>query len=109
MLEVIDEENDRLNRFIEGLGNWRASRPEKCICSALGVGGEIITAALERAAPLTRDHKVHVRLDDGLPTVRVDDRSVCRVVYTLVDNAAKYHGRNEYQHGAQRQGNRRFS
>jgi two-component system sensor histidine kinase KdpD len=51
---------------------------------------EIVTTALERAAPLTQDHRVHVRLDAGLPTVRVDDRAVAEVVYTLVDNAAKY-------------------
>jgi two-component system sensor histidine kinase KdpD len=51
---------------------------------------EIVTTALERAAPLTRDHRIQVMLGDDLPTVRVDDRSVAEVVYTLVDNAAKY-------------------
>ncbi|HEX2751798.1 MAG TPA: ATP-binding protein, partial [Alphaproteobacteria bacterium] len=42
------------------------------------------------AAPLTRGHQVQVTLDEGLPAVRVDDRAVAEVVYTLVDNAAKY-------------------
>ena len=91
MLEVIDEETDRLNRFIEGLVELaRIEAGEMHLRRRWGSVEEIITAALERAAPLTRDHKVHVRLDDGLPTVRVDDRSVAEVVYTLVDNAAKY-------------------
>jgi len=57
---------------------------------ALGVSRRIITTALERAAPLTRDHLVVVRLDDDLPAVRVDNRYVAEVVFTLVDNAAKY-------------------
>ncbi|MGH9901672.1 MAG: sensor histidine kinase, partial [Pyrinomonadaceae bacterium] len=33
---------------------------------------------------------IQVTLDDELPPVRVDDRAVAEVVYTLVDNAAKY-------------------
>jgi two-component system sensor histidine kinase KdpD len=51
---------------------------------------EIVTRALERAAPLTRGHEIHVQLDEGLPAVKVDDRSVAEVIYTLIDNAAKY-------------------
>jgi K+-sensing histidine kinase KdpD len=91
MLDVIDEETDRLNRFIEGLMELaRIEAGEMHLRRRWGSIEEIVTTALERAAPLTRDHRIHVRLDDGLPTVRVDDRSVAEVVYTLVDNAAKY-------------------
>jgi two-component system sensor histidine kinase KdpD len=91
MLEVIDEETDRLNRFIEGLVELaRIEAGEMHLRRRWGSIEEIITTALERAAPLTRDHRIKVKLDDGLPTVRVDDRAVAEVVYTLVDNAAKY-------------------
>ena len=91
MLEVIDEETDRLNRFIEGLVELaRIEAGEMHLRRRWGSVEEIVAAALERAAPLTREHKIRVRLDDGLPTVRVDDRAVAEVVYTLVDNAAKY-------------------
>ena len=91
MLEVIDEETDRLNRFIEGLMELaRIEAGEMHLRRRWGSIEEIITTALERAAPLTREHQIHVRLDDGLPTVRVDDRAVAEVVYTLIDNAAKY-------------------
>jgi K+-sensing histidine kinase KdpD len=91
MLEVIDEETDRLNHFIEGLMELaRIEAGEMHLRRRWGSIEEIITAALERAAPLTRGHQIHVRLDDGLPPVRVDDRAVAEVVYTLVDNAAKY-------------------
>jgi two-component system sensor histidine kinase KdpD len=91
MLEVIDEETDRLNHFIEGLVELaRIEAGEMHLRRRWGSVEEIITTALERAAPLTREHEVQVRLDDQLPAVRVDDRSVAEVVYTLVDNAAKY-------------------
>lgn len=91
MLEVIDEEADRLNRFVEGLvelarieaGELHLSlRPES-------IGG-IVSAALERAAPLVRGRNVEVTLAEGLPPAHVDARAVAEVVYTLLDNAAKY-------------------
>jgi two-component system sensor histidine kinase KdpD len=91
MLEVINEEADRLNRFVEGLMELaRIEAGEMHLRRRWGSVEEIITTALERAAPLTREHKIHVKLDEGLPTVRVDDRAVAEVIYTLVDNAAKY-------------------
>ncbi len=46
--------------------------------------------ALERAEPLTHGHTVEVTIEKELPVVRVDARAVAQVVYTLVDNAAKY-------------------
>ncbi|HEX8069454.1 MAG TPA: ATP-binding protein [Pyrinomonadaceae bacterium] len=91
MLEVIDEETDRLNRFVEGLVEMaRIEAGEMHLRRRWGSVEEIVAAALERAAPLTRGHEVLVRVDDGLPAVRVDARAVAEVIYTLLDNAAKY-------------------
>jgi K+-sensing histidine kinase KdpD len=91
MLEVINEEADRLNRFVEGLMELaRIEAGEMHLRRRWGSIEEIVTTALERAAPLTREHKIQVTLDDPLPTVRVDDRAVAEVIYTLVDNATKY-------------------
>ena len=91
MLEVIDEETDRLNRFVEGLMELaRIEAGEMRLRRRWGSVEEILTTALERAAPLTRAHQIRVTLDKELPAVRVDDRAVAEVVYTLVDNAAKY-------------------
>jgi two-component system sensor histidine kinase KdpD len=91
LLEVIDEETDRLNRFIEGLVEMaRIEAGEMHLRRRWGSIEEILTTALERAAPLTKDHSIVLSLDDGLPAVRVDNRSVAEVVFTLVDNAAKY-------------------
>ena len=47
-------------------------------------------AALQRAEPMKRGHDVEVNIEADLPVVRVDERAVSEVVYTLVDNAAKY-------------------
>ena len=43
-----------------------------------------------RAPTAQRNHRLGVELEDGLPVVRVDPHAVAEVVYTLVDNAAKY-------------------
>lgn len=91
MLEVIDEETDRLNNFIEGLVEMaRIEAGEMHLRRRWGSVDEIVNAALERAAPRTRSHEVLVRVDEGLPAVRVDAKAVAEVIYTLVDNAAKY-------------------
>ncbi|HEV2761384.1 MAG TPA: DUF4118 domain-containing protein [Pyrinomonadaceae bacterium] len=91
MLEVIDEESDRLNRFVEGLIELaRIEAGELRLRLRWGAVDEVVAAALARAEPLTKGHRIHVELEDGLPVVRVDPHAVAEVVYTLVDNAAKY-------------------
>lgn len=91
MMEVIDEETDRLNRFIDGLielarieaGNLQLRR-------SWGAADEIISNALTRALPLTKDRKVEVEIEPEIPVARVDERAVSEVIYTLIDNASKY-------------------
>jgi len=91
MMEVIDEESDRLNRFIGGLIDLaRIEAGELHLRRRWGVVDEIISTALARAEPLTRGREVEVDIEPELPVVRVDERAVSEVVYTLVDNAAKY-------------------
>ena len=91
MMEVIDEESDRLSRFINGLIELaRIEAGELQLRRRWGAVDEIISAALSRAEPITRDHRVEVQVEKELPGVRVDERAVSEVVYTLIDNAAKY-------------------
>ncbi len=91
MLEVIDEECDRLNRFVEGLVELaRIEAGEMHLRRGWGAVDEIIAAALSRAEPRTRRHQVEVRIEDGMPPVEVDPRAVAEVIFTLLDNAAKY-------------------
>ncbi|MDQ3804133.1 MAG: DUF4118 domain-containing protein [Acidobacteriota bacterium] len=91
MLEVIDEECDRLNRFVEGLIELaRIEAGEMHLRRRWGAVDEIVTAALARAEPLTRNHRISVEIEDEIPAVQVDPRAVAEVIFTLVDNAAKY-------------------
>ncbi len=90
MLQVIDEEADRLDRFVEGLtklaridaGDMRLKMQPASI-------EEIVTTALRRAEPRTRGHRMEVWLDE-LPLVSVDEHALSEAIYTLIDNAAKY-------------------
>jgi two-component system sensor histidine kinase KdpD len=91
MLEVIDEEADRLDRFIEGLMELaRIEAGEMHLRRKWSSLNEIIVAAMKRAEPRTRAHRIELWLDEELPAVRVDERAMSEVVYVLVENAAKY-------------------
>jgi two-component system sensor histidine kinase KdpD len=91
MMEVIDEESDRLNHFIGGLIELaRIEAGELQLRRRWGAVDEIVSAALLRAEPVTREHRIELSIENELPVVRVDERAVSEVVYTLVDNAAKY-------------------
>jgi K+-sensing histidine kinase KdpD len=91
MMEVIDEESDRLNRFINGLIELaRIEAGELQLRRRWGAVDEIISAALTRAGSITREHRIEVDVEQELPGVRVDESAVSEVVYTLIDNAAKY-------------------
>jgi K+-sensing histidine kinase KdpD len=91
MLEVIDEEADRLDRFIEDLmAMARIEAGEMQLRREWGSLDEIVTAAMKRASLLTRNHQIELGLDDELPSVRVDERAMAEVIYVLLENAAKY-------------------
>jgi len=91
MMEVIDEETDRLNRFISGLIELaRIEAGELQLRRRWGTIDEIISAALARAELITRQRRIELDVEKELPGVRVDERAVSEVVYTLIDNAAKY-------------------
>jgi K+-sensing histidine kinase KdpD len=91
LLQIIDEEADRLDRFIEGLTKLaRIDAGEMYLRRQLCSIDEIITAALKRAEPRTRGHQIEVWIENELPPVKVDEPAIAEVIYTLVDNAAKY-------------------
>jgi K+-sensing histidine kinase KdpD len=91
MLEVIEEEADRLDRFIEDLMVLaRIEAGEMQLRREWGSLEEIVTAAMKRASPLTKNHHIELRLHEELPSVRVDERAMAEVIYVLLENAAKY-------------------
>lgn len=91
MLEVISQESDRLDRFVESIvdlariegGDIRLRRNWAPV-------DEIIDAAVARASSLLQRHQLRILVENELPIIRVDARAVAEVVYTLLDNATKY-------------------
>ena len=90
-LEIINEETDRLNTFIEGMvglakveagGDEHRRSPSSA--------EEIIGNAVERARGRLDDHALELNIDPDLPPLLVDAAAVSQVVFTLLDNAAKY-------------------
>jgi two-component system sensor histidine kinase KdpD len=90
MLQVIDEEADRLDRFVEGLTKLaRIDAGDMRLKLEPASVEEIVTTALKLAEPRTRTHRMEVWIDD-LPLIMVDEHAVSESIYTLIDNAAKY-------------------
>ncbi|PYQ93922.1 MAG: hypothetical protein DMF95_04935 [Acidobacteria bacterium] len=90
LLQVIDEESDRLNRFIEGLSTGDPAGPVQPIHLRTVRVDDVVRSGLHRADTVTRDHRVVVTLGDALPAVSVDASSISEVMYILLDNASKY-------------------
>ncbi len=90
LLQVIDEESDRLNRFIEGLSV--ADRPGPAHAASLHQArlGAIVDDALKRASTVLRRHRVHTTIDPRISGLAVDPGAVVEVLYMLLDNASKY-------------------
>jgi len=89
LLQVIDEESDRLNSFIEGLSTPDTEPVQPIRLRAIAVE-EFIRSGLHRAETVTRDHPMVVTLEEQVPPVTVDPASITEVIYILLDNASKY-------------------
>jgi len=88
LLAVIDEESDRLNRFIEGLS--MAGTDAQALTPKTVEVDEVIRAGLSRAETLTRDYRVELQLAPPQTLVLVDPASIVEVLYIALDNASKY-------------------
>lgn len=91
LLEVINEESDRLNRFVEEMMELALIEAGRLSlqCGAATIH-DIANAALDRAQNVLKDHRVEVTLQDGLPTLHVDAAALAEVFFSLLDNAAKF-------------------
>lgn len=90
-LEIINEETDRLNHFTEGMIELarleaKAVQLRRNWCSV----DELLSTALERAREVCKAHRVQLVIEADLPALRVDAKTIAQVIYTLVENAAKY-------------------
>jgi two-component system sensor histidine kinase KdpD len=90
-LEVIDEETDRLNRFVENLvelarieaGAMQLRRRWSSI-------EEIAAMAQDRARALTGEHRFEIGIERELPAAHIDAELIAEILYSLIDNAVKY-------------------
>lgn len=90
-LSVINEESDRLNRFIEEMVELaRIEAGELNLRQSWSEVAEIVQSAVSRAEPLLENFSVNISLQKDLPLARVDSRALAEVLYNLLENAAKY-------------------
>jgi K+-sensing histidine kinase KdpD len=90
-LDIINEETDRLNRFIEGM--IELARIEAGAMNASGASAsvdEVISIVMDRVLPIANAHELRVEAEDDLPPVRGDARAIAEILYNLFENALKY-------------------
>jgi two-component system sensor histidine kinase KdpD len=91
LLRTIQEESERLNRFIGNLLDMTrletgAIAPKTDLVDL----PDIIGSALKRAAKVVSSHKVELEIASDLPMLRLDPVLFEQVLFNLLDNARKY-------------------
>lgn len=91
LIGTIQEEAERLNRFIANLLDMTrlesgAIEPQGELVDL----GDIVGSAFGRAAKVLGDHKIEIDLDPDLPVLKIDPVLFEQVLFNLLDNAAKY-------------------
>jgi K+-sensing histidine kinase KdpD len=91
LLEIIDEESDRLNGFIEGMVGL-AQIESKALNSRKSwtTVQELLNSALSRAKASLDAYSILIEVERELPSILVDARLIAEVLFLLLDNAAKY-------------------
>ena len=91
LYEVIEQEADRLNHFIQGMMDLAQIQSGVASIESRSVNAdEIVEDALERAEAVLQDHMVEVHMAPELPQLHADPRLISQVLYSLLENAAKY-------------------
>jgi two-component system sensor histidine kinase KdpD len=91
LLEIINEETDRLNEFIGEMVDLAKIEAGKLVQrKAPSDMSEIIAEAAERAKVRLNGHSLAVEVESDLHSLIVDGTSLTEVVFILLDNAAKY-------------------
>jgi K+-sensing histidine kinase KdpD len=91
LLEVINEESDRLNTFVESMVELaRFQAGENKLRLSTVTAEEIVVKAAKRAGRQRKEHKLTSHVEPSLPPVSADSRAVVEAVFNLIENAAKY-------------------
>lgn len=90
LLQVIDEESDRLNRFVEEMMELaQLEAGHLALQPAPTAAADIIAAAVNRAARQLAGHRVDTHITEPMPLLQVDAVSISGVVFELLENAAQ--------------------
>ncbi len=91
LLGTLQEEAERLNRFVANLLDMTRleSGAVELKLELIDVA-EIVGSALQRAGNVLAGHRVDVNIAPGLPMLRLDAVLFEQVLFNLLDNAAKY-------------------
>ena len=91
LLATLQDEAERLNRFVSNLLDMTRleSGAIELKLDLIDVG-EIIGAALQRAASVLARHRIEVGVAPELPMLQLDAVLFEQVLFNLLDNAAKY-------------------
>ncbi|MBN8975819.1 MAG: sensor histidine kinase KdpD [Rhizobiales bacterium] len=91
LLSTIQEEAERLNRFIANLLDMTklesgAVAPNMALVDL----GDVVGSTLRRADKILADHRIETALPPDLPMIKLDAVLFEQVLFNLLDNAAKY-------------------
>jgi two-component system sensor histidine kinase KdpD len=91
LMRTIQEEAERLNRFIGNLLDMTRleAGPLQPNLGLIDLS-DIVGAALRRAEKILCSHKVEIEFSPGLPMLDLDMVLMEQVLFNLLDNAAKY-------------------
>jgi two-component system sensor histidine kinase KdpD len=91
LLTVIDEESDRLNQLIAQATEMAQLDARQVVLEAASYTiQQCVDRALTECAELLEGRRVEVRLGDALPRVWIDLDLISKVLWHLLENAAKY-------------------
>lgn len=91
LLEVIDEEADRLNRLVErAVEVTQLEARDAQMVFAPVAPARVAEEALEQSAVALGRHMIHVDVSENLPAVPGDAAYLAKVLQNLLENAAKY-------------------
>ncbi|MFL6467213.1 MAG: ATP-binding protein [Pyrinomonadaceae bacterium] len=91
LLNVIDEETDRLNTFVESMVELARFQSGSAALKLTRVTAEeIIVKAAKRSKEIQRSHRLVSHIASDLPPMSLDPRFIVEAVFNLVENAATY-------------------
>lgn len=91
LLQVINEESDRLNRLVgEAAEVAQLDAHQLQFHFEMQSLRDVIESAIKNSQPALRDHSIETSIPPNLPPLRMDRDRIVEVISQLLDNAGKY-------------------